>query len=147
MLPPLLLGAATSLVNIALHSLLTLPVVWFARYMAVRTGRLTGSAWMVATLVPTVAMLMAAHTLEIFVWALVYWMFDVIPANSGFIYFAFVNYTTLGYGDIIPKEGWRILGPITALNGFLLIGLSTAVIFEMLRRIIERAYPAPELDE
>jgi hypothetical protein len=50
------------------------------------------------------------------------------------IYFAFVNYTTLGYGDVIPIERWRLLGPMTAMNGVLLFGWSTAVIFEVLRR-------------
>ena len=49
-------------------------------------------------------------------------------------YFAFVNYATLGYGDITPVEPGRLLGPITAMNGMLLFGWSTAVIFEMLRR-------------
>jgi hypothetical protein len=57
-------------------------------------------------------------------------------AGGGFAYFAFVNYTTLGYGDILPVERWRLLGPITALNGVLLIGWSTAVIFEVLRRAL-----------
>ena len=38
------------------------------------------------------------------------------------------------YGDVIPVEGWRILGPMTALNGILLIGWSTALIFQVLRR-------------
>jgi hypothetical protein len=52
--------------------------------------------------------------------------------GDGF-YFAFVNYTTLGYGDILPAPEWRMLGPITALNGILLFGWSTAVIFEVLR--------------
>jgi len=55
-----------------------------------------------------------------------------VPVGDGF-YFAFVNYTTLGYGDILPAPEWRMLGPITALNGILLFGWSTAVIFEVLR--------------
>ena len=50
------------------------------------------------------------------------------------MYFAFVNYATLGYGDIVPLERWRLLGPITAMNGALLFGWSTAVIFEVLRK-------------
>ena len=146
MLPQLLLGGGASLANITLHALLTVPVVWFARYMGRRTG-LSGSIWLVSTLVPTVALLMAAHVLEIFVWACVYWMFDVVPRNAGLAYFAFVNYTTLGYGDVVPNERWRLLGPLTALNGMLLIGWSTAVIFEVLRKIVPRAYPAPDLDD
>jgi hypothetical protein len=56
-------------------------------------------------------------------------------AGADPVYFAFVNYTTLGYGDVTPVERWRLLGPITAMNGVLLFGWSTAVIFEVLRRI------------
>ena len=45
-----------------------------------------------------------------------------------------MNYTTLGYGDVVPVERWRLIGPMTAMNGVLLFGWSTAVIFEVLRK-------------
>jgi ion channel len=54
------------------------------------------------------------------------------------VYFAFVNYATLGYGDVLPVERWRLLGPLTAMSGMLLFGWSTAVIFEILRRTLVR---------
>ena len=54
------------------------------------------------------------------------------------MYFAFVNYTTLGYGDIVPTPRWQLLGPMTAMNGVLLFGWSTALIFEVLRRAMAR---------
>ena len=47
--------------------------------------------------------------------------------------FAFENYTALGYGDAVASGGWRLIGPITALNGLLLIGWSVAIIFEVMR--------------
>ena len=59
---------------------------------------------------------------------------DAAPAGADLVYFAFVNYTTLGYGDVTPVARWRLLGPMTAMNGVLLFGWSTAVIFEVLRR-------------
>jgi hypothetical protein len=65
---------------------------------------------------------------------LAYAIVDVAPAGTDLAYFAFVNYTTLGYGDVTPVESWRLLGPMTAMNGVLLFGWSTAVIFEVLRR-------------
>ena len=49
-----------------------------------------------------------------------------------------MNYTTLGYGDVVPVERWRLIGPITAMNGMLVFGWSTAVIFEILRRTVRR---------
>ena len=82
--------------------------------------------------------LMAAHTLEVATLGLVYRMSRLHPAGSDLLYFAFVNYTTLGYGDIVPVERWHLLGPFAAMNGILLFGWSTAVIFEILRRTLVR---------
>ena len=76
---------------------------------------------------------MIAHAFEVIVWSLAYWIVDAAP-GSKLVYFAFVNYTTLGYRDVIPVQRWQLLGPITAMNGVLLFGWSTAVIFEILRR-------------
>ena len=62
-----------------------------------------------------------------------YTLLGAAPPGTNIVYFAFVNYTTLGYGDVVPVERWKLLGPITAMNGILLFGWSTAVIFEVLR--------------
>jgi di/tricarboxylate transporter len=86
----------------------------------------------------TVSVLMVAHTSEVVVWSLLYMIVNIASADADLLYFAFVNYTTLGYGDITPTETWRLLGPITAMNGVLLFGWSTAVIFEVLRRALMR---------
>jgi hypothetical protein len=96
------------------------------------------SLLLIAVMIPTVSVLMAAHVLEVFVWALAYLIFDAAPQGANLVYFAFVNYTTLGYGDVLPAERWRLLGPITAMTGMLLFGWSTAVIFEVLRRTLVR---------
>jgi hypothetical protein len=50
------------------------------------------------------------------------------------IYFSFVTFTTLGYGDITLPEIWRILSGFEALNGVLLIGWSTAMLFAVVQR-------------
>jgi hypothetical protein len=87
-------------------------------------------------MIPTVLVLMVTHSLEVIVWSLAYSITDAAPSGTDLIYFAFVNYTTLGYGDVLAVESWRLLGPITAMNGVLLFGWSTAVIFEVLRRAL-----------
>jgi hypothetical protein len=69
---------------------------------------------------------------------LAYFIVDAAPVGADRLDFAFVNYTTLGYGDVVPVSDWRLLGPITAMNGMLLFGWSTAVIFEVLRRSAEK---------
>jgi hypothetical protein len=97
---------------------------------------------LIAVMIGTVSVLMTAHFFEVMVWALAYAIFDVAPPGTDMMYFAFVNYTTLGYGDITPVERWQLLGPITAMNGILLFGWSTAVIFDVLRRTIALSPPA-----
>ena len=62
---------------------------------------------------------------------------DAVAEGTDAFDFAFVNYTTLGYGDVTPVKEWRLLGPITAMNGVLLFGWSTAVLFEVLRKSID----------
>jgi hypothetical protein len=62
------------------------------------------------------------------------------------LYFAFVNYTTLGYGDVTPVDRWRLLGPLTAMNGVLLFGWSTAVIFHVLLRTMRQGSEVPGIE-
>jgi hypothetical protein len=108
-----------------------------------RTQRaLPPSMFLIALMVATVSVLMAAHASEVIVWAIAYGIVDAVPAGEDVVYFAFVNYTTLGYGDILPVKTWQLLGPAAAMNGVLLFGWSTAVIFEVLRRAMMFDYAA-----
>jgi uncharacterized membrane protein len=133
MLRQLLVGAAISVCNIAVHALVMTAVVRVARGVATKeTPR--QSLRLVAVMIATVSVLMVAHVSEVMVWALAYAIVDAAPPGADVLYFAFVNYTTLGYGDVTPVARWRLLGPMTAMNGVLLFGWSTAVIFEVLRR-------------
>jgi hypothetical protein len=137
MLNQFLIGGLFSICNIAIHALVMTAVVRVARAMAAKnTSR--PSLMLIGVMIATVTVLMAAHTAEVIVWSLAYLMVGAIPAGAGLVYFSFVNYTTLGYGDVIPVEDWKILGPMTAMNGVLLFGWSTAVIFEVLRRSMTR---------
>jgi len=133
MLRQILVGAAVSLCNIAIHAFLMAAVIWAAR-AAVSMTPSRQSLQLIAVMIATVSFLMTAHLAEVLVWALAYAIVGVAPEGTDLIYFSFVNYTTLGYGDVTPAERWLLLGPMTAMNGVLLFGWSTAVIFEILRR-------------
>lgn len=131
-----LLVALVSAINIMIHASVTVGAISIAR-----TAGLRHSVWpgfhLMAVMVATATVLMLAHTLEVLVWAMAYRIVGAAPPGSDLLYFTFVNYTTLGYGDITPVEAWRLTGPMTAMNGILLFGWSTAVLFEVLRKTLE----------
>ncbi|MCP3467653.1 potassium channel family protein [Bradyrhizobium sp. CCGUVB23] len=131
-----LVGTIVSLANIMIHASVTVGAIGIARSAGLRRT-IWPRAHLMAVMVATAAALMVAHTLEILVWALAYRVVGAAPVGSDLLYFAFVNYTTLGYGDITPVPDWRLVGPTTAMNGILLFGWSTAVLFEVLRRTLE----------
>ena len=132
MLVQFLVGGIVCVCNITIHALVMTMVVRVARASVSTTDH--PSLLLITVMIATVSVLMAAHVLEVFVWSLAYWIVDAAPAGTNLVYFAFVNYATLGYGDVIPVEGWRLLGPITAMNGALMFGWSTAVIYEVLQK-------------
>jgi hypothetical protein len=126
---------AVSACNIAIHAVVMAAVLAVARGASERAT--SSPSWrLIEVMTATVSVLMIAHVAEVIVWSLAYAIFSVAPDGTDLIYFAFVNYTTLGYGDVTPLPRWRLLGPMTAMNGVLLFGWSTAVIFEVLRKTI-----------
>jgi hypothetical protein len=138
MLRQLLVGAGVSACNIVIHALVMAVVLWVTRIVG---SKKTWHPWLllIAVMIATVSVLMVAHASEVIVWSLAYAIVNAAPDDADLVYFAFVNYTTLGYGDITPLASWRLLGPMTAMNGVLLFGWSTAVIFEVLRRAMMRS--------
>jgi hypothetical protein len=135
MLDQFIVGGIASICNIMIHAMVMAAVV--------RTARLVGARHpshptllLISVMVAVVSVLMVAHTFEVLVWSLTYLIVDAIPSGFSHVYFAFVNYTTLGYGDIIPVHDWQLLGPMTAMNGVILFGWSTAVLFEVLRKVM-----------
>jgi ion channel len=131
------LGIAISVCNIAIHAMLMIAVIQVARSVS-ESAKSRQSLRLTAVMSATASVLMAAHFAEVLVWSFAYSFIGIAPPGSDLIYFAFVNYTTLGYGDVIPLQHWHLVGPMTAMNGVLLFGWSTAVIFEVLRRTMHR---------
>jgi ion channel len=133
MLFQLLAGCFISIVNFGIHAVMTGLVVVTTRRIAGRTDDLHVFMRVAALLLVTVVALTVTHILEIAVWAAFMELAGIAAPNLSAFEFAFENYTALGYGDVVAGEGWRLIGPIMALNGLLLIGWSVAIIFEVMR--------------
>jgi hypothetical protein len=102
-----------------------------------RTGYSGESFWKNVALVIVITLVMAAaHLMEIALWATVFRVSSEISTFEKAFYFSAENYTSLGYGDIVLSDRWRLLGPLEAINGLLLFGLSTAAMFAALSRLV-----------
>ncbi|MFL6335279.1 MAG: potassium channel family protein [Pyrinomonadaceae bacterium] len=77
------------------------------------------------------------HLMETAVWAVVYQWWGLFPDFETSLYFSMGSYTTIGYGDVVLQQRWRLLGAVEGVSGVLLCGLSTAFIFVVLNALIQ----------
>ena len=76
-----------------------------------------------------------AICLESWMWALLYQGLGAIDELEDALYFATVTYSTLGYGDVVLGEGWRLLSAFSAANGAIVLGWTTALVFLVAERL------------
>ena len=99
--------------------------------------RLEARFWQITWLLIRVAWwLIVLHLLEIAVWALFFWWHKCLPDVESSFYFSGVTYATLGYGDLLLPKEWRMFGPLEALTGSLMVGLSIAFFFAVLSKML-----------
>ena len=79
----------------------------------------------------------AGHLVQMALWAVAFLCCGEFRDFETAFYHSAVNYTSLGYGDIVMSPRWRLLGPLEAMTGLLLFGLSTATMFAVMSRLID----------
>jgi hypothetical protein len=74
-------------------------------------------------------------TVCVWIWALSLLSLGAFQTVEEAVYFSLVAFTTLGLGDIVAPQEWRILSVMASVNGFLSFGLLTALMVEALRQV------------
>jgi hypothetical protein len=93
--------------------------------------------WPITWLLIRIAwLLIVIHMFEIAVWALFFWWEKCLPNVESAFYFSGVTYATLGYGDLLLPKEWRLFGPLEALTGNLMVGLSIAFFFVIVSKSV-----------
>ena len=77
------------------------------------------------------------HGLVILLWASFY-RFRCFPSWELAFYFSASSYSTVGYGDLILRSKWRLLGPLEGITGVLMCGISVSVLFALVTRLLDR---------
>ena len=83
-----------------------------------------------------VLLILLAHTVQVWTWALVFFLSESLADFPESFYFAMVTYTTLGYGDLVLGDGLRIFATFAAVTGLLTTGISTAFLIRLLAALI-----------
>jgi len=136
----LAVSAVVVVCTILVHTVAVVATINFVRREK-KLGRLGKSLWIdVAIVFRAIAIALVAHLIEIGVWAGVFVLCGEFSRFGTAFYHSAVNYTTLGYGDLIMTASWRMLGPLEAANGLLLFGVSTAMIFTIMVRLAEARF-------
>jgi hypothetical protein len=92
-----------------------------------------GSCFLMVRLTSVIFVL---HLLQILMWAGFY-RWRCFPSWQAAFYFSASSYSTVGYGEVVLPQAWRSLGPIESVTGVLMCGLSTALLFAIVHRLVE----------
>jgi voltage-gated potassium channel Kch len=135
----LLVAALASFFTILVHSLLPGVIVRGVLHHIAR-GREGIWLWDVILVIKFTLLALAAHFVEIALWALSFVLCGEFSNFASALYYSGVTYTTLGDSTTVLSARWRLLEPIEAANGMLMFGVTTAIIFAVIVRLIEAKF-------
>ncbi len=133
-----LFGLPAMIVCLSLQSAMLIAAT---RYYFRHSGLLRKhSFWANLALLKGVMLLLLVGILaQIAIWAMLFMLLGEFENFRDAFYYSAVNFSTLGYGDIVMSEEHRLLGPLQAVNGVLMIGVSTAALMAALQDVVAKA--------
>jgi hypothetical protein len=141
---PFLIGIVVFALSVMVQALAAAAGVALLEAM-IRRGHAQGSFWNITLLLQLMVFLfLGAHLVQMALWALVFVWCGQFPEFGRAFSHSAVNYTTLGYGDVVMARPWRLLGPMEAMDGMLMAGVSAAILFAVLHRLVERRLAEPQ---
>ncbi len=134
---PIGVAIAITFCTVVIHALVMMPVIHYVRY-ELRVGRAGVRFWKDVVIVAGVAVVaLASHLAAIAAWALVFSLCGEFSQFAAALYHSGMNYTTLGDSDKVMSPSWRLLASFEAANGMLMFGVSTAMLFAVIQRLIQ----------
>jgi Ion channel len=130
----LLLGTVVISMTVLIHTFGLIATTKVMSHLTARF-RMHGRRSRTVAMISVVMGLFAVITTEIWLWAGFYMMLGVFADLPTALYFSTTTFATVGFGDVVPNEHWRIFAALEGINGFLLIGWSTAYLIAAGTRI------------
>lgn len=129
-------GSVLLLVCLSIHISILLSAIKLLRLLRARHhDPVPMRRWVLVFAIALLAVV-GSNTIEVWVLALAILAFGALPTIADAIYFALTTYTTLGYGDLVLANGYRIFGAFGSVSGLLAFGLSTAFLVNLFSRVV-----------
>ena len=136
----MLLNLAVGLPIMLLCLVLQVTATFFSVEHYLKTPYNAGFIAGVRPLVNAMLILITGNFLQILIWSLVFILLGEFNNLYDAFYHSAVNFSSLGYGDVVMGERWKLLGPLEAGNGVLMFGLTSAALMVILQQLI-KAHP------
>lgn len=115
---------------------ITAVIEWLKRVLT-RDIDKHGPGYSAILVVKSIVAIIVLHGLVILLWASFY-RARCFPSWELAFYFSAASYSTVGYGDVVLRSNWRLLGPLESITGVLMCGMSVSVLFALVTRLLDR---------
>ena len=136
----ILFGVLIICINVILQSVITVFSLKYLHQFNSKKKRISIKAVLLQMSL-SVSLLTLLHGAQCTIWAAAFYFNPEIDNLYSFkeaIYFSLITFTTVGYGDVVIDSDWKILGGLEAINGIMMVGWSTALMFSYLQIILKK---------
>ncbi len=139
MLSQLLLGSLIIILTIAVQVIILGTLNRFYGYVRKHIRKDYSTVQQIFVVSASVLWLVLGITINTWIWAISFLMTGEFKDLEEALYFAIASFTTLGYGDVLLDQNWRIFGALSAVNGLIVFGLNTAFLVELMLSVWGRS--------
>jgi hypothetical protein len=93
------------------------------------------TALFVVVMGATTILATSLHAVEAGIWAATYRLLGALPDDKSAMLYSLSAIISYGHAGLFLGDRWQLMGPMEALNGWLLFGLTTAFLFGMFDRV------------
>jgi hypothetical protein len=134
----LLIGLPTMLACMIVQVLFSYGCVrYYVRHPAPMGGSADRLLRRIRPILTAVLILLCGAIVQVSVWALLFLALGEFSEAYEAVYHSAVNFSSLGYGDVVMSRPWKLLGPLEALCGVLMLGMSAATLMAILQHMIK----------
>jgi len=96
--------------------------------------------WSILPLAITLLTMLVGNLLQMAIWGGLFISLGEFHEFGTAFYHSVVNFSTLGYGDVVMSEPRRLLGGLEAANGVMMFGLTTSILYAVLHELMSSAW-------